>query len=67
MHGIISKLDGVVNRGHKHTDLIIIDNAKALTRFRTGGYYTNSITMGLESPPISGATTGSLRSTSSIR
>ena len=46
MHGIISKLDGKVNRGHEQTDLIIIEYAKALTRFRTGGYYTNSITMG---------------------
>ena len=45
MHGIISKLDGTVNRGHEQTYLIITDYAKALTRFRTGGLYTNSITI----------------------
>ena len=38
VHDIISNLDGDVNRGHKQTDLIIMDFAKA---FDTGCYYTN--------------------------
>ena len=29
MHDIISNLDGVVNGGHKQTDLIVMDLAKA--------------------------------------
>ena len=33
MHDIISNLDGAVNRGHKQTDLIIMDFAKAFDKF----------------------------------
>ena len=51
VHNIISNLDGAVNRGHKQTDLILMDFAKALTRFHTGGYYTHWNIMGLEDPP----------------
>ena len=32
VHAIISNLDGAVNRGHKQTDLIIIDFAKAFDK-----------------------------------
>ena len=32
MHGIISNLDGAVNRGHKQTDLIVMDFAKAFDK-----------------------------------
>ena len=32
MHDIISNLDGAVNRGHKQTDLIIMDFAKAFDK-----------------------------------
>ena len=32
MHDIISNLDGAVNRGHKQTDLIILDFAKAFDK-----------------------------------
>ena len=32
VHDIISNLDGVVNRGHKQTDLIIMDFAKAFDK-----------------------------------
>ena len=39
VHDIISNLDGAVNRGHKQTDLIIMDFAKAFKRkLHTGGY-----------------------------
>ena len=41
VHDIISNLDGAVNRGHKQTDLIIMDFARPLIRYHTGGYYTN--------------------------
>ena len=40
-----------MNRGHKQTDLIIMDFAKAFDKFHTGGYYTNGNIMGLEDPP----------------
>ena len=30
-----------MNRGHKQTDLIIIDFAKAFDKVHTGGFYTN--------------------------
>ena len=46
MHDIISNLDGAVNRGHKQTDLIIMDFAKAFDRYHTGAYYTNWTIMG---------------------
>ena len=32
VHDIISNLDGVINRGHKQTDLIIMDFAKAFDK-----------------------------------
>ena len=32
MHDIISNLDGAVNRGHKQTDLIIMDFAKSFDK-----------------------------------
>ena len=32
LHNIISNLDGVVNRGHKQTDLIIMDFARAFDK-----------------------------------
>ena len=32
VHDIISNLDGAVNRGHKQTDLIIMDFAKAFDK-----------------------------------
>ena len=32
MHDVISNLDGAVNRGHKQTDLIIMDFAKAFDK-----------------------------------
>ena len=32
VHDIISNLDGAVNRGHKQTDLIIVDFAKAFDK-----------------------------------
>ena len=49
-----------MNRGHKQTDLIIMDFARPLTRFYTRGYYTNWNIMGLEDTPTSGSTRGSL-------
>ena len=60
VHDFISNLDGAVNHGHKQTDLIIIDFAKAFDKFHTGGYYTNWNIMGLEDQPTSGSTRGSL-------
>ena len=66
VHDIISNLDGAVNRGHKQTDLIIMDFAKAfalfltLTMFHTRGYYTNWNFMGLEDPPTIESIRGSL-------
>ena len=50
-----------VNRGHKHTDLIIMDFAKAFDKVTHRRlYYTHSNTMGLEGPSIDGPTRGSL-------
>ena len=47
VHGNISNLDGVVNPGHKHTDLIKMDFAKAFDKaLYTGGYYMNWSIMG---------------------
>ena len=34
VHDIISNLDGAVNRGHKQTDLIIMDFAKAFDKVK---------------------------------
>ena len=41
VHDIVSHLDGAVNRGHKQTDLIKMDFAKALISCHKGGYYIN--------------------------
>ena len=49
-----------MNHGHKQTDLIIMDFAKAFDKVHTGGYYTNCNIMGIEDPPTSGSTRGSL-------
>ena len=46
VHDIISNLDSVINRGHKQTDLIIMDSQRPSTRSHTGGYYINSSIMG---------------------
>ena len=51
VHDIISNLDGAMNRGHKQTDLIIMDFERPSTRSHTGGYYTNSITMDKRAHP----------------
>ena len=40
VHDIISNLDGVMNRGHKQTDLI---SQRHSTRSHTGGYYTTRL------------------------
>ena len=60
VHNMISNLDGEMNGGHKQTDLIFMDFAKASTRSHTKGYYTNLITMGYKGPPTSGSAHGSL-------
>ena len=61
VHDIISNLDGAMNRGHKQTDLIIMDFAKAFDKVpHRRLYYTNSITIGYEGPPTSGLAHGSL-------
>ena len=49
-----------MNRGHKQTDLIIMDFAKAFDKVPQGGYFKNWNIMGLEDPPTSGSTRGSL-------
>ena len=49
VHDIISNLDGAVNRGHKQTDLIIMDFAKAFDKVphrRLHLYYINRTFMG---------------------
>ena len=40
-HDIVSNLDGARDRDQKQTDVIIMDFAKPLTRYHTGGYCTN--------------------------
>ena len=50
-----------MNRGHKQTDLIIMDFAKAFDKVpHRRLLYTNWNIMGLEDPPTSGSTHGSL-------
>ena len=46
VHDIMSNRDGAVNCGHKQKDLIIIDFVRPLTRYHTGGYYTNLTIIG---------------------
>ena len=46
VYNIISNLDGAMSRGHKQTDLIIMNFQRPSTRSHTGGYYINSNTMG---------------------
>ena len=46
VHDIISNLDGAMNRGHKQTDLIIMDFPKAFDKVP----HMNSITPGYEGP-----------------
>ena len=60
VHDIIINLDGAVNRGHKQTDLIIMDFAKAFKKTPHRRLFTNWNIMGLEDPPTSGSTRGSL-------
>ena len=60
VHDIISNLDGAVNRGHKQTDLIIMDFAKAFDKVPHRRLLHNWNIMGLEDPPTSGSTHGSL-------
>ena len=55
MHDIISNLDEAVNRGHKQTNLIIKDFAKAFQ-----GSTKEAIAMGLEGPSTGKLTRGSL-------
>ena len=57
VHDIISNLDGVVNCGHKHTDLIIMDFSKA---FDNVPHRRLLHKLDLEDPPTSGSTRGSL-------
>ena len=60
VHDIISNMGGAMNRRHTQTDLIIMDYAKAFDKVPHGRLYTNSISMGYESPPTSGSAHGSL-------
>ena len=61
VHDIISNLDGALNREHKQTDLIIMDFAKSFDKVpHRRLYYTNWNIMGLEDPPTSVSTRGSL-------
>ena len=46
VHSIISNLDGAVNRGHKQTDLILMDFAKTFDKVTQGDYYINWTIMG---------------------
>ena len=46
--------------GHHKIGLYIKVLLRPLTRFHTGGCYTNWNIMGLEDPPTSGSTHGSL-------
>ena len=57
MHDIVSNLDGVVNGGHKLTDLIIMDFAKAFDKVPHRRLLHK---LDLEDPPTSGSTRGSL-------
>ena len=60
VHDIISKLDGAVNRGHKQTDLILMDFAKPFDKVPHGRLLHYWTVMGLEGPPTSESTRGSL-------
>ena len=60
VHDIISNLDGAVNRGHKQTDLIIIDFAMAFDKVPHRRLLHKWNIIGLENPPTSGSTRGSL-------
>ena len=60
MHDLISNLDGAVNRGHTQTDLIIMDFAKAFDKVPHRRPLHKLEYYGLEDPPTSGSTRGSL-------
>ena len=49
-----------MNRGHKQTDLIKMDFAKAFKKSPHRRLFTNWNIMGLEDPPTSGSTRDSL-------
>ena len=40
-HDMVSNLDRALNPGHRQTDVIIMNFARPLTRYHTGGYCTN--------------------------
>ena len=46
--------------GHRQTDVIVMDFAKAFDKVPHKGYYTNLTSTGLEDLHISGSTRGSL-------
>ena len=45
-HDLVSNLDRAVNRGHKQTDVIVMDFARAFDMIK--GYYTNLTFTGLD-------------------
>ena len=51
-HDLVRNLDRAVNSGHKQTDVIVMDFAKAFDKV-IKGYYTNLTFTGLEDPHIS--------------
>ena len=61
-HDLVSNLDRAVNSGHKQTDVIVMDFAKAFDKVphKMLLLYTNLTFTGLEDPHISGSTRGSL-------
>ena len=60
VHDIISNLDNSINRGHKQTDLIIMDFAKAFDKVPQRRLLHKLDYYGIEGPPISGLAHGSL-------
>ena len=59
-HDLVSNVDRAVNSGHKQTDVIVMDIAKAFDKVPHKGYYTNLTLTGLEDLHISRSTRGSL-------
>ena len=49
-----------MNRGHKQSDMIVMDSLRPLTRSHIKGYNTNLTFTGLEDLHISGSSRGSL-------
>ena len=60
VHDIISNLDGVMNRGHKKTDLIITDFTKAFNKVPHRRLLHKLDYYGIQGPSTSGSAHGSL-------